>query len=195
MTFVHLETQSFNIPNAINGTVNPQHNLGVMLNAGYRLYDEPQPPADGYERGAVTWIQDPERPEYALPQYVDTLIQDRLDAEAAAAAARAAQIAASQAAAAAAAAHVSSYGNAYLLLCDTVAGRTTHEKLSSAEMVPVMKALEISDNATYAKAVAAFTSLAFELIRSNVLWWDDVVWSDDPAIMAAGQAIYDGLMA
>jgi hypothetical protein len=67
-------------------TANPS--LPECAKIGWRLAVEPGQPASGYERlTPVAWVQDPADRFRAVAVYKDTLIRDRLDAEADAAAA------------------------------------------------------------------------------------------------------------
>jgi hypothetical protein len=70
---INILTQSDTPPSQIGHIMAP--GFDVLREHGWRLNDD-TPLADGYER---TWVQDPERPDYAIPQ--DTLIGDRLAQE------------------------------------------------------------------------------------------------------------------
>jgi hypothetical protein len=88
--YVNLTTgiQSRTLPSWLAETQTANPSLEQCARFGWRLAVEPGPPASGYERlTSLAWVQDPVEPLQAVAVYKDTLIQDRLDEEAAAAAA------------------------------------------------------------------------------------------------------------
>lgn len=89
------------------------------------------------------------------------------------------------------------FQNAFLLLCDTAAGTNTHEKLAFETLPPVLKAIKKGGNkALFEDLRDAFNTVNQALIKkAGINWWDTCVWNTNAAVMANGQAIYDGLMA
>jgi hypothetical protein len=81
---VNLSTQSQTIPAKLGNVDNP--NRATLLANGWRDMPELPAVANGYERGGVTWIEGDGTNAKAV--YTDTLIADRLAAEAAAEATR-----------------------------------------------------------------------------------------------------------
>ena len=88
MSFRNIITQqgAAVLPLQVGGTTNPRFETSpdVLLAAGWRIETaQPGAIASGYERLSVTWIQDPDNPQGAVPAYTDTLIATRIAAEAA----------------------------------------------------------------------------------------------------------------
>ncbi len=181
--WINLATQRRTIPNEIEGTFNPAANPSLMYAHGWRLASEPDAPAEGYERlGAVTYIQDPNDAERAVAVYTDTLVQDRLDAEAAV------QTAA-QAAAFAANTERFTYQNAYLMLCDQLRGNQSHERMGFPQIATALAILKGTDAAAYETLRDGFSFLNQALLRIDNRWWDECVWVDNAEIIQAAQGV------
>ena len=87
MNWVNLATQSTAIPPQIDQTQPPTPAL--LLKYGWRIPDPTEPPlAEGYERLARWYVQDPARPDYAILAVTDGNIAERIAREAAAEAVR-----------------------------------------------------------------------------------------------------------
>lgn len=90
MSWVHLATQSQTLPQQLDATQPPLPDQ--LLKYGWRIMDSSEPPlAPGYERLARWYIQDPNRPNYAILAVSDGNIAEREAREAAEAAAREAE--------------------------------------------------------------------------------------------------------
>lgn len=166
---INIHTQSREVPNRIGGTYNPT--VEMLRTEGWREEPELPPIADGYERGPVTYVEGDGVTAQAV--YQDTLIADRLAAEAAANKA----------------ANLDRWilENAFLMVCQQYFG--TLEKRGTKELLG--KAFELVETNTKA-AMTAFgvvIGLDKELVRAaGDRWWDSCVWHDDPDAVAGARA-------
>lgn len=184
--WVNIESQSRMVPNEINGTFNPQYDTALMQANGWRVADEPPAPAEGHERLlGFAFVQDPDHEGRAIPQYVDTLIQDRLDKEAADAVAAAQRRREENF-------ERYTYQNVYLLLCDNLTGNTDHAKLSFAQLTARGLLLRESDKPRYEKTRDALSLVHNALLWYDLLWWDTCVWTAEASDAALG--LYTALM-
>jgi hypothetical protein len=111
-------------------------------------------------------------------------IQAQLDAEAVAA------DSAKQSADFAANAERYSYGNAFLLLCDTVTGGKDHAKLSFEVLPSVLLSIKSASREQYEDLRDAFDLINSACFKKFGLdWWDSVTWIEHPAIIDAAQKI------
>jgi hypothetical protein len=179
-TWIHLATQSKQVPHCIDATIPPRSDQ--LLAAGWRKYDGAVPLIpEGYERltGPV-YAQDPTDPERCIATFADTPIQDRLDREATQAAADRAALLPRWI-----------LENAFLLVCQQYFG--TLDKKGTKELLA--KAFDLIDVDTKAAMVAfgVVVGLDKELVREvGDRWWDSCEWHDD-AEAIAGARQYLGL--
>jgi hypothetical protein len=83
-----------------------------------------------------------------------------------------------------------SYGNAFLLLCDAVTGKTGHAKLSFEALPGVLLAIKAASRERYEDLRDAFDLINSACFKKFGLdWWDSVVWIEHPAIIDAAQKI------
>ena len=184
-TWINLDTQSSTLPRMIvradGATVFPPFPDADLLSAGWRKYDGTVPPvADGYERltGPV-YAQDTDNAERCVATFADTLIQDRLDRQAAQAAAQAA---------AERAALLPRWilENAFLLVCQQYFG--TPEKKGTKELLGKAFALTDTDQKAAMLAFGVVVGLDKELVReAGDRWWDSCEWHDDADAIAGAQ--------
>lgn len=180
---ININNQSTKVPKNLGGTFNvtPQNSWDALHALGWRWAEFPPEPAAGYERlTGVTYIQDPNDTDKAIPQYTDTLIQDRLDQEAAE------DLVAN--------AEQYTYQNVFLLICDALSGNTDHSKLSLDQLTGLLLPLRTSDPADYGVKRDALSLVNSKLIRFNTLWWDSCEWCADGGIVAQAQALYNQIM-
>ena len=82
------------------------------------------------------------------------------------------------------------YQNAFLLVCDLVAQRNTHEKLSFEELPMYLKAIKSADRDQYDALRDALMTLNMALIKkAGSDWWDSCAWDDTPASVALAASI------
>jgi hypothetical protein len=73
MFWVHLETQSSQVPNVLDGMCNPESEPDVMVANGWRTAEHPPAADPDCYRGQIIWIQDPDNEGRAVAQYTDRL--------------------------------------------------------------------------------------------------------------------------
>ena len=174
---VHLPDQATVKPNRIGNIDNP--NCETLLAHGWRYTTELPPVAEGYERGPITWVEGDGT--NAMAQYTDTLIADRLAAEAAADLA----------------ANGSRYvlENQYILLCDALRQALglspAQAKLGFEELPGMMMMLRAGSKDAYEKLRDAMDMVNAALIRYDVRWWDSAVWHPQPELQAASLKILE----
>lgn len=82
------------------------------------------------------------------------------------------------------------YKNAFLMICDQLMSRSTHEKLSFEELGPIMKALKATNSAAYDNTRDMLMTINMALInKCGTNWWDNCDWSEDATVLAQAQAI------
>ena len=157
---VNLSTQSQTIPQKLGSVDNPNH--ATLIANGWREMPELPAVSNGFERSSVTWVEGDGT--NAIPQYTDTLIADRLAAEAAA--------------------DLKANGtryhlqNEYLTLCDQLTGGTNHVKLGFADLEAIVKGLMASDPNTAVALSLQLLTLNAALVREGGLqWWDGCLWT------------------
>lgn len=168
-TWIRLSDQRRYAGEDVAGWKNPTPE--ILLANGYRIAPELPPVAEGYERGPVTYAEGDGVTAQAV--YQDTLIADRIAAEAAANKA----------------ANLGRWilENAFLMVCQQYFG--TLEKRGTKELLG--KAFELVETNTKA-AMTAFgvvIGLDKELVRAaGDRWWDSCEWHDDPNAVAGARA-------
>jgi len=89
-----------------------------------------------------------------------------------------------------------SYGNAFLLLCDLVRGKTDHARLTFEELPGALLAIKAAHREQYEDLRDAFDLINSAANKKFGLdWWDRCEWIDHPAIIAAAQQILAGIGA
>lgn len=91
---------------------------------------------------------------------------------------------------------IAAWNNAFLLLCDQVAQRDTHIKLSFEELPAYLKALKVANKDTYEAVRDGLVTLNLALMKKSPHgkdWWDYCAWDSTPAAVALAQQILAGL--
>ena len=83
--------------------------------------------------------------------------------------------------------------NAYLMLCDQVMQRTTHEKMAAESMAVAIITIKKQDAVVGAKLETAFGFVNQALSYYDSKWWDRVQYRDVPELVAGAQQML-GLM-
>lgn len=189
--FVNINNQSKSVPKKIGSSFNvtPENSWELLHSLGWRRSTTPIEPLEGYERlDPVIYIQDTNDVDRAVATYTDTLIQDRLDAQAAELAQR---IAEQQTADLANNAELYTYQNAFLLVCDTLRGDATHTKMSFEDITVALLTIKATNKDQYETLRDALNLINSKLILKNISWWDTCVWKDDETIINQAQALYN----
>lgn len=180
LIWVNLATGVIGIPARIDNITNPQFAPEFLLSKGYRQADPPAAPAPGYERlAAVSWVQDPQAPARAVPEYHDTLIADREAREYA------------QDLTNNFSRYV--YQNTFLLMCDSLKGQDTHEKLTMDELTMLALVLRKTDKTKYENTRDGLTTINAALIRYDVGWWDNCSWNTNGTVVIAATNLFYNL--
>ena len=166
-------------------TTTPQ--TGDYLACGFKLWDGvvPTPPDADKELLSYVLTQDPGNPQRAVATATWGSVAERQAREAAAAA-----IVESNRVVQAA------WNNAFLMLCDQIAQRDTHVKLSFEELPVYLKALKAANKDLYESARDGLVTLNLALIKKSPHgkdWWDFCEWDSTPAAVALAQQILQGL--
>lgn len=183
--WVNINTQSRKpVPTWLDGYTPPP--ASVLIAHGWRLWDGTEPAVpDGQEVLARALVQDPAKPERAIMQHTLGSIAERQAREAAAAAeAESNRVV------------IAGWNNAFLLVCDQVAQRDTHVKLSFEELPVYLKAIKAANRDTYDTLRDGLVTLNLALTKKSPHgkdWWDFCQWDQTPAAVALAQQILAGL--
>lgn len=179
--WVNLQTGQVGVPEVIGSTHHPIANPPFLLENGYRMAEEPSKPAEGYERLApVTWRQDPTNSSRALPEYHDTSIADRLEREAAEDLER----------------NFSRYmyQDAFLLVCDRIAGNTNHTKLPMETLTVAFLQIRASDKDQYEKLRDGLQVINAALTRYETVWWDNCTWNSHTGVVQQATSLFNSIL-
>lgn len=173
MNVVNIRTQERVVPCKIGGAYNItwENSTDLLKSLGWRIEPILPVPETGYERLTITYVEGDDGVT-AKAIYTDTLIQDRLEAEAEQVrlAEEARQNNKSQA--------LKETENKFLLICEQITGSKT--KLGFDEVEVILTNLMATDQNT--AVVLSIKLLGIDAAGKRCggnLWWDDIEWHDD----------------
>lgn len=90
---------------------------------------------------------------------------------------------------------VYAYQNAFLMICDTLSGTNTHEKLSF-EAIPVyLKPLKASNREQFDALKDALSTINMALVeKAGTKWWTTCVWTEHPTVISNATVILNTLL-
>ena len=171
MNYININTQETTLPSRVDSTFNVtwENSSDLLKSIGWRIRPDLPAIAEGYERLSVIYVDGYE--DTATAVYTDTLIQDRLDREAAERAAAEIQRQLDKPL------ELKHVENDFLSVCEQLTG--SKAKLGFADLETIIANLMVTDPTTATMLTLKLLTINSAGVRTGgIMWWDDVIWHD-----------------